>query len=508
MTRKSTITKRLETLRLIENSGLTINAYFRDHDENPANFYAAMNIIIEDYNNGQEELKDVVDLYNKLKNKEHINKDKILDTDDRSESMILRDPDGLISGYSFTVYRRDKTPVSGVLSRDEMNDIYRLYSYYGANITQREVSRRFPDYSLMDFKRILRAFNITKASGPFAPHMYEEYTEDALKEINAREKENDFLKRIEKDELNDIRQTAIKLARKNRELEQQLENSANIKVDLSGFEPIKFDLDHLEDKSLILHLSDLHIGSKCESHTLYPNEWNKEEINRRLNKVLENISKFGTLHTLIINLLGDNLDGMDNQTARRDHIMPQSMDNMEQIETFLEVMIPFIDNCRRLAHHVRIYSVKCGNHDGIAGYLATLALKHAIEGLYHDVEFDLSKDYFSCYQFRDHYYILCHGKDEKFMKKGMPLNINDKTQVMIYEYLEFQGLLGESNIHVIKGDLHSNSLNSCKKFDYRNVLSLYGASDYSNYNFSRNSYGVSYDLFIGDIRTIGTFENF
>lgn len=508
MTRKSTIAKRLETLRLIENSGLTINAYFRDHDENPTNFYAAMNIITEDYNNGQEELKDVVDLYNKLKNKEHINKEKVLDTDDRSESMILRDPDGLISGYSFTVYRRDKTPVSGILSRDEMNDIYRLYSYYGANITQREVSRRFPDYSLMDFKRILRAFNITKASGPFAPHMYEEYTEEALKEIHAREKENDFLKRIEKDELNDIRQTAIKLARKNRELEQQLENSANIKVDLSGFEPIPIIDTKDSNNSLILHLSDLHIGSKCESYSLYENPWDKTEIERRLNCVLQEIDKLGHLNVLIINLLGDNLDGMDGQTARRDHIMPQNMDNMEQIETFLSVMVKFIANCTLRANEIRIYSVKDGNHDGISGYLATLALKQTIKNLYPDIEFDLAKEYFNCYQFGEHYYCLCHGKDDKFMKRGMPLNMNDKTQVMIYEYLESKGLLGEPNVHIIKGDLHSNALNSCRLFDYRNVLSLYGASDYSNYNFSRNSYGVSYDLFIGDTRTIGTFENF
>ena len=58
-----------------------------------------------------------------------------------------------------------------------------------------------------------------------------------------------------------------------------------------------------------------------------------------------------------------------------------------------------------------------------------------------------------------------------------------------------------------KGDLHSNALNSCLRFDYRNVLSLYGASDYSNYNFSRNSYGMSYDLFLGDNLIRGTFNN-
>ena len=93
------------------------------------------------------------------------------------------------------------------------------------------------------------------------------------------------------------------------------------------------------------------------------------------------------------------------------------------------------------------------------------------------------------------------------MKRGLPLTLNDKSKTMIYEWLDANNVHGD-NIHFVKGDLHSNELNSCRRFDYRNVLSLFGASDYSNYNFSRNSYGVSYDLFVGDTRTIGTFENF
>lgn len=92
------------------------------------------------------------------------------------------------------------------------------------------------------------------------------------------------------------------------------------------------------------------------------------------------------------------------------------------------------------------------------------------------------------------------------MKRNLPLNLNDKSQIMIYEWLEENNIHG-NNIHFIKGDLHSNALNSCKRFDYRNVLSLFGSSDYSGFNFSQNAYGVSYDFFIGNIRTIGTFEN-
>ena len=504
-----TITKYREFIEEMLNGDYTSLKDFCD--QNNLN-YNSVKVQLCTMKNETGEYKDLCDealsKYQEVKNKWNTVSEEIADTDERITSSILRNTEGKIVGYKFKVYRRDDTPVSGVLTRDEMNDIYRLYSYYGAGITQREISRKFPDYSLVDFKRILRAFNITKASGPFAPHMYEEKTEDELKEYHLREKENDFLKKIEKDELNDIKRTTIKLARENRELKEQLDSFSEIKVDLSGIETTSiYSPPFPSENSIIIHLSDLHIGAKCESNTLYPNKWDREELERRLEILADKIYKLGHFDTLILNLLGDNLDGMDNQTARRDHIMPQNMDNMEQVNTFIEVMTKFILRIRQFTNKMYIYSVKDGNHDGIAGYIATLALINVLNNICPDIDSLLFKDFIGKYEFKGHTYLICHGKDDKFMKKGLPLNLDEKSKVMIYEWLEANDIHGD-NVHFIKGDLHSNALNSCKRFDYRNVLSLFGASDYSNYNFSRNSYGVSYDLFIGDVRTIGTFENF
>ena len=41
----------------------------------------------------------------------------------------------------------------------------------------------------------------------------------------------------------------------------------------------------------------------------------------------------------------------------------------------------------------------------------------------------------------------------------------------------------------------------------RNVLSLFGASDYSSMNFSRNSWGMSYDIIYNNNVLSGNFEN-
>lgn len=97
-------------------------------------------------------------------------------------------------------------------------------------------------------------------------------------------------------------------------------------------------------------------------------------------------------------------------------------------------------------------------------------------------------------------------KDGKYMKRGMPLNLDAKNKIRLYEYLDSRNITG-TGIHIIKGDLHTENINSCLKLDYRNVLSLFGSSDYSVMNFDRNQYGVSYELFIGDNLVRGTFEN-
>ena len=45
------------------------------------------------------------------------------------------------------------------------------------------------------------------------------------------------------------------------------------------------------------------------------------------------------------------------------------------------------------------------------------------------------------------------------MKKPLPLNLNSDSSNIIRDWLDREGLT-QSNIHIIKGDLHSNNLNA------------------------------------------------
>ena len=151
-----------------------------------------------------KEEEDLINLYETLTSKE--TKSTNIETDDRSTITEIRDDStNELVAYKFEIYRRDKEPIIGTFTADEMQSIYAMYSYYGEGLTQRQVSRLFPEYSLVDFRRILRAFNITKSCSCFAPHMYEKYTEEQLEEMHLRIKENNFLKKAEKNEIKDLK---------------------------------------------------------------------------------------------------------------------------------------------------------------------------------------------------------------------------------------------------------------------------------------------------------------
>lgn len=500
--KQSTANKYIKILNKVKDSGESISNYFKENkDLNIGTLRSYIrNIRERGYRDSLDE--ELLNLYNSLIK----SNSKEIDTDDRAKVWEERDENGLIKYYCFEIYKRDKAPLVGKLGRIEMESIYRLYSYYGASLTQRQVSRLFPEYSLVDFKRILRAFNITKANSPFPKHMLEEKTNEELQEIHLREKENDFLRKIEQTRLKDTEALLNKYAKENYELKEQLKNIKGIDFNYTIDQPIITSPTNITSpNSIMLHLSDLHIGARVENECIYPNEWNEKELHRRLEAIINKVCNLGGFDTIVVNLLGDMIDGIDQMTCRKDHILPQNMGNMEQIKTFMKEVEWTLLNLRKICNHLKVYSVNCGNHAGITEYAAVSALFYKLSSI-SDIECTLFDQFFGYYEFNEQKWVLLHGKDAQYMKRPFPLNLNDDTKIKIYDWLDSQGIYG-NNIHIIKGDLHSENINSCNKLDYRNVLSLFGASDYSSSNYQRNQYGCSFELFTGNQMTRGTFEN-
>lgn len=518
--KQSTIKKYLAILQNAKNSNKSLKEFCV---ENNLSYNSVANTIRAIKNHNKEETEDIKllsSLYSQVsKSKEkqiHFKKGvEKVETDDKAEVEYIRDDSGKIQYYKYQIYRRDKAPLLGKLTREEMNTIHRLYSYYGDSLTQRVISRHFVDLSLIDFKRILRAFNITKASAPFAPHMIEECSEQELRNIQLREKENSFLRKAEEDQIKNNEKLLKKYALENIELKKKLSNISDISISLSDqIKPTVIEKIPKQNKNINLYISDIHLGACVTSGSLYHenDSYGFDEAKRRLGRALGQLITIGEFDTVNVVLLGDNIDcsGFFGKTSRLDHNMPENMDPREQANKFIELMMWFIETlaskANKICSNIRVYSVPCGNHGGNFEYLCNKALLNCIKGRFPEITTTLWEEFFGVFEQNNETFVCCHGKDSQYMRKGLPLNLDDKSKIMIYEWLHSKNI-NVDNVHVIKGDLHSNNIDSCLRFDYRNVLSLFGASDYTNYNFSKNSYGLSYDLFIGDNLVRGSFEN-
>ncbi len=522
--KQATLKKYLDILQQVKESGKTLRQYCTAHPNLSYNSIVQTVSKIREMNEEESEMVSMIlTLYGQVTTKsiesfdpqsENLTSCQV-ETDTAAETSYERGEDGKIKYYAYQIMRRGKTPLCGRLTREEMNTIHRLYSYYGDSLTQRVISRYFVEISLIDFKRILRAFNITKASAPFAPHMFEEKTEEELREIQLREKENSFLRKAEEDNVRNNEKLLKEYALENIELKKQLGRSSEFKISIpEKLEPVIVPEYEPVGQSLNLYLSDIHLGAKVNTGAMYQENENYgfDEAKRRLKEVLDRLGSFDCFDTINVVLLGDNIDcpGFFGKTARLDHDMPENMDPREQANKYVELILWFIESLandeRGLCSKINVYSVPCGNHGGNFEYMCNKALMASINAKFPNVGTTMWEEFYGTFEQSGHTFVCAHGKDAQFCKKGLPLNLDDKSKVMLYEWLDAKGITG-TKIHFIKGDLHSNNMNSCRKFTYRNVLSLFGASDYSNYNFSRNAYGVSYDLFVGDNVISGTFEN-
>lgn len=474
-------------------------------DKKPDTVYRAIRNLRKQENKDEDD-KKILELYDRLKGgKKEVQKE----TDNIANTWEIRDDEtGKITGYKFEIFRRNKPAITGVFTRNEMNSVYRMYTYYGSGLTQQIVSRYFPDYSLIDFKRILRAFNITKASSPFAPHMYEEYTEDELKEMHLREKENDFLKRIEKDEVKDLRALVTKLTKESSKSLNKTIIENTIRATLKDYEELSVNLCNKNAKypDLIIWLSDLHIGAynaKYNSFIQLPS-YDVKEIKSRLTRIVE--SFLGQeYHSVYVVNLGDSIDGFNKETTRGGHELPEVLDNKEISEAFIECMTEFFATLtsKVKSNDFNYLCIGESNHGGdfewlnqklLAAYITKYGVKSYISNYPID-NFVIGK----------HQFLYAHGKDSGCQSRQFPLTLNPATELYFANYIAEKGICSP-HIYVVKGDLHNYAYTTGKQFDYISVGSMYGSSNYIVANFGHTKWSINYTVVQEDDILMGTIK--
>lgn len=422
--------------------------------------------------------------------------------DDSQAICVGSDRIGRITSYKFKILVRNKPALEGEMTREEVDIMFRLYAAEGSSLTQRTVSTYFPRYTFQEFKKIIKAFNLTKASAPVAPHVLEERPLDELVELTLQNKENDFLKKLEHERSKRTEKRLKELTKEYLEFKEKVSDFQEFLSDLHINGRVEINKPVVTTKkTIIVYLSDMHIGAKVPDWSIYNNQFDYAEAQRRMEKILDRVKELATFTgatNIIICNVGDSLDGMNAQTTRGGHLLPQNMENREQIDNFTQLMISLFANLSScgLFNSIKYFCVAGGNHDGDFGYAANRVVEGFLKTLNPEIEtriFTKFIEYFTC---ENHTFILCHGKDEKDMFKNLPLVLNDKTENQINEFLNYNNITG--NVHFIKGDLHQSAKTYGKRFRYKSVGSFFGSSDWIHKNFGNTPALVDIDIIDGD----------
>ena len=329
----STIIKLRKELESIKESGLTISEYCTKIGKARSGYSIRIKKVIESEGEYKEEAEKVISLYNELSGKRKP-KSKFQEADlfsldgSVSEKVIEEntEPDEFdgtthvtyirslstnkITGYEVQVKVRDKADFITTLSRSDAELIFGLYTYYGGNITARNVANEFPRYTLPEVKKIFRAFKLTKDSAWFPPHICEEYTEEEKAQYRMNLKERAAFKYADSRQERDFKNTINKMASEINRLKNFNGQFEEILTKFTGKNStiIKHFPKVVSDgKTIMIFLADMHIGAKVNDQALFDNHYDMSVVYSRMDQIIAYFSKFSPCKRIVVVNVGDAL---------------------------------------------------------------------------------------------------------------------------------------------------------------------------------------------------------
>jgi len=125
-----------------------------------------------------------------------------------------------------------------------------------------------------------------------------------------------------------------------------------------------------ETKALKASISDMHVGLEPNpsNKAIFAYQYNEQIFKDNLQKVFSSILKEfnsnGVFDLLIIDDLGDGLDGWNGLTTRGGHKLDQNMNNENMFRVFVEGKLELIENCIKagIANKIIVRNVSNDNH--------------------------------------------------------------------------------------------------------------------------------------------------
>lgn len=256
-------------------------------------------------------------------------------------------------------------------------------------------------------------------------------------------------------------------------------------------------VEHSSERALIILLSDEHAGA-VNAQSLFGNEWNDCIYLKRLLQISAEVKALGQVFEEVhIICLGDQLNGWNSQTTRGGHEV-KSLSNKEQFDIYTKCRKAFYDDLflSGIAEEYFIHDVENSNHSGKDfSYIANQYLDLYVETKYPQVNRVSCFLPFEGFDYGIHTIGFGHGKDEILQTRPLPLKLDQKTDLLLFQYFDKKGYSPNKNrITFYKGDLHCYNVDKGKFGRYINIPSVMGSTDYSEINFGDTEAGAVLEI--------------
>lgn len=263
---------------------------------------------------------------------------------------------------------------------------------------------------------------------------------------------------------------------------------------MAGFKPVKkvkAPRTKLFDR---LIWTDVHVGMDASRNglALYDAQWNAIELMKRVDLMVDFVIDNKTSNTLIIDELGDYLDGWDGETTRKGHKLPQNMTNEEAFDNGLRAKLYMIEKLAPHFEFITCNNICEDNHAGAFGYILNSAFKSIVDCKFPNVIVINHKKFINFYIVGDHGFIISHGKDSRNLKFGFKPQLDPRATEKISQYIRHNNELRSCKyIEFSKGDSHQCLFDMCTsdEFDYFNFPAFSPSSEWVQTNFKKGRSG-------------------
>jgi hypothetical protein len=273
---------------------------------------------------------------------------------------------------------------------------------------------------------------------------------------------------------------------------------------IPGIKPLSYETTEIK-KGIFDRLvyTDTHIGMSIGKYAQYGGEWNEKRVTHQVLEMCLFVIKNRTSETLIIDDLGDFMDGWDAMTVRKGHSLPQNMDNREAFDVGIKIKLLILSELCQYYKKIIVHNVTDDNHSGAFGYIVNEATKHIAETRFPNVKVINYQKFMSHYTIGNNTFIICHGKDGINLKYGLKPKLDPKGLSKIDSYIDKNYLMKRGGrIEFSKGDSHVEVIDKefPTKFEYRCYPAFSPSSEWVQANFEPKDYGFYFFNYYGTNR--------